>query len=193
MTSRAPVLWLGLAGAITLLAGGGYVVAQQLVRHAADHPQVEMARDAAAKLGAGATPESVLPKRAVDISNPNASDPYLIVLDSSGTVLASSVTMQGEQPLPPPGVFDHVRAHGEDVITWQPAQGVRSAIVVDAYSGGFVVAGRSLLATESLEANLLAFAGLGWVGAVLVLLALAWLVNRRSDGLPIVSDGGVAR
>jgi hypothetical protein len=45
--------------------------------------------------------------------------------------------------LPPPGVFASVSANGEDRVTWQPAPGVRSWIVVDAFRGGFVIAGRS--------------------------------------------------
>jgi hypothetical protein len=180
MTTRALAIWVGLAGAITLLAGGGYVVAQQAVRHAADHPQMEMARDAVSRLDGGASPESVLPKEAIDLSNRTATGPYVIVLNPMGDVLASSVTLRGAQPLPPPGVFDYVRSHGEDVISWQPEPGVRSAIVVDGYSGGFVVVGRSLLPTEDLEANLLAWAGFGWVAAMLVLGAIAVLARRRS-------------
>jgi hypothetical protein len=173
------------AAAATVLIGGGYVAAQQSVRHAADHPQIEMARDAIGKLQAGASPDSVLPKQAVDLgrTTPLSKDPYLIVIDPGGKVLASSVTLGGAQPLPPAGVFDYVRAHGEDVLTWQPAPGVRSAIVVDSWEHGFVVAGRSLEDTENVETSLLDWALGGWLATMLVLGGIATIRLRTPRNL----------
>ena len=72
-----------------------------------------------------------------------STDPFVIVVDGQRAVLASSASLDGQVVLPPAGVFDYVRSHGEDQITWQPAAGVRSWIVVDAFRGGFVIAGRS--------------------------------------------------
>jgi hypothetical protein len=69
---------------------------------------------------------------------------------------------------PPSGVFAYVRDHGEDMISWQPAAGVRSAIVVDSFYGGFVVAGRSLTGTERAESALGLWAIFGWAAAVLL-------------------------
>ncbi len=181
MSPREVTVWVALVAAATVAFGGGYVVAQQSVRHAADHPQVEMARDAIAKLAAGASPESVLPKQAVDLARatPLSNDPYLIVIDQQDKVLASSVTLGGVQPLPPAGVFDYVRSHGEDTITWQPAAGVRSAIVVDSWEYGFVVAGRSLRDTENLESNLMLWTIAGWVATMIVLGGVAAIRLRR--------------
>jgi hypothetical protein len=181
MSQRFLMTTLVAAGAVTVLFGGGYVAAQQSVRHAGDHPQIEMARDAIGKLQAGASPDSVLPKEAVDLArqSPLSKDPYLIVVDNEGKVLASSVTLGGAQPLPPAGVFTYVRAHGEDVISWQPAPNVRSAIVVDSWDYGFVVAGRSLEDTENAESSLLDWALGGWVAAMLVLGGFAAIRSRR--------------
>jgi hypothetical protein len=177
MTQLSAMVWLVAAAAVTVLFGGGYVAAQQSVRHAADHPQVEMARDAIGKLQAGASPDSVLPKTTIDLAR--SKDPYLIVIDPGGRVLASSATLGGVQPLPPAGVFDYVKAHGEDVVTWQPAPGVRSAIVVDSWEHGFVVAGRSLEDTENVESSLLDWAMGGWVATMLVLRGVAAIRLRR--------------
>jgi len=177
MTQRFLMTVLVAAAAVTVLVGGGYVAAQQSLRHAGDHPQIEMARDAIGKLQAGASPTSVLPNTAVDLAR--SKDPYLIVIDEEGKVLATSVTLDGVQPVPPAGVFDYVRAHGEDTVTWQPAPGVRSAIVVDSWDHGFVVAGRSLQDTEDAESSLLDLALGGWVAAMLVLGGIAALRTRR--------------
>jgi hypothetical protein len=171
MTSRVIATWIGIAAGATVLAGTGYVIGQQTLRHSADHPQVEMARSAAAGLDSGASPASVVPTQAIDIAQ--SSEPFVIVIDGSGRVLASSATLAGAPVVPPSGVFDYVRAHGEDLISWQPAPGVRSAIVVDAYHGGFVVAGRSLKQTEDQESGLLLWAGMGWVAAIAVIGGIA--------------------
>jgi len=167
MTQRSVMVWLVVAAAVTVLFGAAYVAAQQSVRHAADHPQIEMVRDAIAKLQAGASPSSVLPKTAVDLAR--SKDPYLILTDEQGRLLASSATLDGADVVPPAGVFDYVRAHGEDVITWQPAPEVRSAIAVDSWEHGFVVAGRSLEDTENVESSLLDWSLIGWAVSMLVL------------------------
>ena len=177
MSQRFLMTALVAAAAVSVLFGGGYVAAQQSVRHAADHPQIEMARDAASRLDAGASPNSVLPKTAVDLER--SKDAYLIVVDKNGKVLASSAILGGVQVVPPAGVFDYVRSHGEDTISWQPAPGVRSAIAVDAYGGGFVVAGRSLEDTENLESSLLDWALGGWLVSMLVLGGVAAIRSRR--------------
>ena len=181
MTQRSVMVWLVAAAAVTVLFGAGYVAAQQSVRHAADHPQIEMARDAIGKLQAGASPESVLPKEGVDLARetPLSKDPYLIVIDLEGRVLASSVTLGGVQPVPPAGVFANVRAHGDETVSWEPAPGVRSAIAVDAWEYGYVVAGRSLDDTETLESNLLVGMLAGWLVAMVVLGGVAAIGSRR--------------
>jgi hypothetical protein len=177
MSQRFLMTVLVAAAAVTVLFGGGYVAAQQSVRHAGDHPQIEMARDAIAKLQAGASPTSVLPTTAIDLAR--SKDPYLIVIDPGGKVLASSVTLNGQRVVPPVGVFQYVSTHGEDVVSWQPAPGVRSAIVVDAWEQGFVVAGRSLEDTENLESSLLDWALGGWLVTMLVLGGIAAIRLRR--------------
>jgi hypothetical protein len=124
---------VGLAG----IAG----VAQQVVRQPANHPQAEMAQSAVSRLNNGETAQAVIPADSVDIGA--STTPYLIVLNGQRSVLASSATLDGQVVLPPSGVFDYVSSHGEERVTWQPTPSVRSWIVVDAYRGGFVVAGRS--------------------------------------------------
>jgi hypothetical protein len=71
-----------------------------------------------------------------------------------------------------------VRAHGEDRITWQPAEGVRHAIVVDRYQGGFVVGGRSLTAVERNEDALLRWVVIGWLAGIAAILGGLLLFRR---------------
>ena len=162
---------------IALAAAGLAGLAVQAIGQPANHSQIEMARQAVSLLDAGASPAAVIPAARVDIGA--STDPYVIVTDSQHRVLASSANLGGQSVLPPPGVFDSVTANGEDRVTWQPATGVRSWIVVDAYRGGFVIAGRSpsdaeqstyvLLLWGSFAA--LALAGLGAVSLVVVRLS----------------------
>jgi hypothetical protein len=102
----------------------------------------------------------------------------LLVVDSNGALLASSAQLDGRAVIPPSGVFAYVRDHGEDIISWQPAAGVRSAIVVDSFGGGYVVAGRSLSGTEQAESALGLWAIVGWAAAVLLAGGLSLVVQR---------------
>ena len=130
-----------LVAVVVLAVIGLAGLAQQVIRQPANHPQAEIARSAVSRLDAGETPNAVIPAASVDIAR--STDPYVIVVDGQQAVLASSASLDGQVVLPPPGVFDYVRSNGEDQVTWQPAAGVRSWIVVDSFSGGFVIAGRS--------------------------------------------------
>ena len=176
LVRRALPLWILLSGLVTVAAFAAYILVQHQIRSAANHPQVEMAREAAGRLNAGANPQSVVNGAPVDIAS--SSDTYLIVVDSNGAVLASSAQLDGRAVIPPSGVFAYVRDHGEDRISWQPAAGIRSAIVVDSFRGGYVVAGRSLTSTEQAESALGLWAIFGWAGAVLLAGGLALLVTR---------------
>jgi hypothetical protein len=173
---RALPLWVLLSCIASVLAFAAFVVVQQQLRGAANHPQVEMAQEAAGKLNAGSDPQSVVNGGPVDIAS--SPDNYLIVVDSNGALIATSAQLEGRAVIPPSGVFAYVRDHGEDMISWQPAAGVRSAIVVDSFHGGYVVAGRSLTGTEQAESALGLWAVFGWAAAVLLAGGLSLMVQR---------------
>jgi hypothetical protein len=181
MLRRIFLRWLQLAGLTTALCLLLYVVAQQIQRHTANDPQIQMARDAATLLESGQTPDAVLPAERVDMSRSLA--PFLIVLDDGGKVLATSATLRGAPRAVPPGVLAEVRARGEERVTWQPEPGVRIASVVDRYagsSGGFVVAGRSLQETEERVVQFQHLILLGWA---LTLVGLAVVSAVTEPGL----------
>jgi hypothetical protein len=143
--------WLPLAALAVGLCLLVHVSVQQVLRSGGDDPQVQMAEDAARALEAGAAPEALLPPP-VEVGKSLA--PFLIILDDRASVRASSGTLDGKQVLPPAGILDFVRSHGEERVTWQPGTGVRLATVVVRVAEpapGFVVAGRSLREVEERE------------------------------------------
>lgn len=173
MISRTRRWWAVALVSLGLLGAAG--IGRQALQQPANHPQAEMAQSAASRLNAGDTPAAVVPADKVDIAA--STEPYLIVVDGQGSVLASSATLNGAAVVPPSGVFDYTKAHGEDRVTWQPSADVRSWIVVDTFRGGFVVAGRSPAAGEAdgyLATFWLSVLALGLTAAGGIALALTW-------------------
>jgi hypothetical protein len=171
--------WILMAVIITGLSGLIYVAVQQDIRYAADDPQIQMAEDTAAKLADDQQVQNVVPSEKIDIAKSLA--PYIIVFDTTGKPIASSALLNGQIPTIPPGVFDYVRQHGEDRITWQPQPGVRSAIVVTQFQGpnsGFVLAGRSLREVEIREDDILKIVLSGWIVILVVSLLATAIIFR---------------
>ena len=114
--------------------------------------------------------------------------PFIIAYDDQGKPLASQARLNGGIPVLPAGVFDYVRQHGEERVSWQPilgtTRGVRIAAVVERIGGahpGFVLAGRSLREVEAREAQVQQMAGLTWIGMIALIVigtfAYGWLTR----------------
>lgn len=164
-----------LAGISTVLALALYVIPQQVLRNGANDPQIEMATNLAARLDtSGVTTglqQGALSSSGGVVDMARSLSPFLIVYDDQGRALGSNTQLDGQTPVLPKGVFDYVRAHGEERVSWQPARGVRVAAVVERVNGnqpGFVLAGRSLREVEMREKQVWQMASLTW----LVMLAL---------------------
>jgi hypothetical protein len=177
---RTFLYWLPLAVCVTILTGLVYVAVQQSYRQGADDPQIQMAEDAAIRLEDGANAQTVVGDSKVDMSYSLA--PFMIVYDEAGHVVASSAQLNGATPDIPPGVFDSVRASGEDRLTWQPQERVRIAAVVTQFGGGLILAGRSLREVEERESRLTQIVFLAWavglVGSFLAWVIALGLANR---------------
>ncbi len=172
--------WLLVAVVIVGFYFSIYVVVQQVLRQGADDPQIQMAEDAAAKLTDGQSVQNVVPTEKINIATSIA--PYMIIFDANGTPLASSAQLNGQIPSIPSGIFDSVRKNGEDRITWQPQDGVRSAVIVTQFKGtstGFVLAGRSLREVERREDNTLQLLNIGWIGMLIITLPITAFVFRK--------------
>lgn len=168
--------WFGYAAVITLVCILVYVTVQQSFRLSANDPQVQMAQDSALAIDKGADPHSPPgANNGIDISQDLS--PYLMVYDPSGNVVAGNATLNGKPLRIPQGVIDYIRKNGRDAASWQPAPGVRQAMVgVSTTRGRFiVVAGRSLAPTEERIARLGEQVAFGWVMSLIAMLVVAFL------------------
>lgn len=180
--------WIPLAVMTVLISLTIYAGIQHDLRTSADDPQIQMATDARIALESGASPQSLVPTTQIDIAKSLA--PYLVIYDANGQPLASSATLRGQALVPPSGVFDYARSRSMDSLTWMPEEGVRSAIVVVHYAGGYVLAGRSLTQIERRESNLLlivaalcsATLALTFLATLLSQTLTSWMVSAREAG-----------
>jgi hypothetical protein len=167
--------WIPLAIAVTLLCGIIYIVAQQVYRMSANDPQIQIAEDSAIALGDGLPPSALITDIPVNMAA--SLSPYLIIFDETGKLIASSVALDGNTPLPPAGIFEYTRQHKQDRITWQPKPGVRHAAVISYFNGkqsGFVLAGRSMREVEDRIDNL----GLG--------IVIGWFITLAASLIAVI-------
>jgi hypothetical protein len=189
-TFLRPVLIINalvLAGIATVLALAVYVIPQQVLRQDANDPQIELAENLAQQLNAGATLEASLPHDTIDMAH--SLSPFLIAYNAEGKPLASQAKLDGNIPTPPKGVFDYVRANGEDRISWVPQPGARFAAVIIHIPAaknvpeGFVLAARSLREVEIRQQKLGNLAFFNWLvmmGLVVVgMLAFGWMTRPK--------------
>lgn len=181
-----------LAGISTVLTLALYVIPQQVLRTGADDPQVQIATDMAALLSRygvtdGLRQGALLSTGVVDMER--SLSPFVIVYDDQGHALGSNAQLDGQTPVLPKGVFDYVRTHGEERVTWRPIAGsraVRIAAVVERVNGpqpGFVLAGRSLREVQSRIGHVENLAGLAWLammGLIVVGTAVfGWMTREK--------------
>lgn len=142
--------WLPWAIMLTLVSATIYMAAQQTLRLSANDPQVEYAEDFAQRLVNGEVPDASLAEPKIDIAKSLST--YIIILDKDNKILFTTGVLDGKEVTPPDGVFTAAKERGQNQVTWQPAAGVRTAIVVNYYNGkntGYVVVGKSLREVES--------------------------------------------
>ncbi len=176
---------LVLSGLSTGLALALYAIPQQVLRQGLNDPQIQLAGDLAARLEEGTTPAAAIPPASIDMVR--SLSPFVIAYDGQGRPLGSQAQLDGQTPIPPKGVFEHVRQHGEERISWQPRPGVRIAAVivrVSGSNGGFVLAGRNMREVEAREQQVKQMAGATWIGMLGLILAatlcFGWYTRPKS-------------
>lgn len=181
MHRRAVALFVPAATVLTVACGLVFLGLQQDLRQDANEPQIQMAEDLARALDGGAVPATLVTGSKVDLALSLA--PFIAVYDQSGAVLATDGTLDGSPPRPPIGVLDTARSAGIDKVTWQPRAGVRIAAVVVPWSGGTVLAGRSLRIVEERVTQLQVLVVAAWIGGLIVTAAatvVAGSIGSRS-------------
>lgn len=173
-------IWLPFVVVISAFCALAYASVQQVYRQNANDPQIQMAWDAADALADGHSPESILPPTKVSVDKSLA--PFLIVYNPDGSVLASSVMLDGQTPALPDGVLAATKQMGENRRTWQPKADVRIAAVIVSYTDGFVLAGRNLREVEAREAQLTTVVSLTWVLAMVATLIVIAFGEIFLDG-----------
>jgi hypothetical protein len=168
-----------LAVILTLLGGAASVTMQQMLRHGANQPQIDMADWYAGEITSGEEPGNVIPPGYVDAER--SLQPFVIFYDDQGKPGPGTGYLDQALPSPPQGVFDFVRKQGSETVTWQPRPGVRLASVIRRANGkkaGFILAARSLRLVEQQETLLWRIAVGGWITVMLLLIGGASLLNR---------------
>lgn len=184
--SNVRFFWITGVLAVTFVCALVYTCSQQVLRQSANDPQIQMAEDAALALLNGAPAAQVVGTTVMDAGG--SLDPFVVVYDADGKAVAGSGMLNGTLPTLPSGVFDYTRAHLEDRVTWQPAEGDRFAAVITYYerssngvkTAGFVLAARSLRETELREEALMWRCAEAWVAAIVMgTLLIGFMNNKR--------------
>lgn len=175
------VNWLPFAIIIVIFSGLVYGTVQQVYRQSANDPQIQIAEDLATAIAQGQPADQIVPVQGTT-ELANTLSPFVMIYNATSTLIGSSALLDGKNPSFPTSVFDYVKAHGQWRQTWQPAPGVREAVVVQAFSGtssGFLVVGRSLKEIEVRENQTELLSGLaGIIALVLTFIVMLFFTNK---------------
>jgi len=180
---------LGLALAvITVFAGLTYFLCQQLQRQNANDPQIQIAEDASSAFNAG-QPVPTMDQAGSQIDIAKSLSTFIIIYNATGTAVFSTGLLDNAVPVPPSGVFDWVKAHGQNRVTWEPTKGLRVAAVLMPYSSsgesGTILVGRSLREIESRNRSLLTQVAIGWaIMMILTILGAMYIFIFQSGSSP---------
>lgn len=177
-------LWLPLMLVTTILCLLVFVAVQQSLRQNANDPQIQMAQEAAEALNRGASFDSLTGSAKINIAT--SLRPFIIIFPDTGNRPVSSGLLHNKIPVPPAGVFEYVRHHGENRITWQPEKGIRIAAVMLNFKGnysGIVLAGRSLREVEKRIRKIEIYTAAAWIVTLLVSLFIISFSDYYLDEL----------
>lgn len=167
---------------LTFMGGASSLIFQQMLRRGANQPQAQMADSYASQMASGSKPEEVIPPGSVDLQQ--SLEPFVIFYNENGVPIRSNAYLDQAVPTPPAGVFNYLRTHRTNTITWQPRPGVRIASEMRRVNGpnpGFVLTGRSLRIVEEQESLFWKIVFGAWFILIALLTAGATLLNRASN------------
>lgn len=172
------VKWIGFAIITSVIPVLVYSASQQILRQNANDPQIQLSEDAAARLSQGDSVNLVSGQtQTIDIAK--SLSVFAMIINEEGQTVFSTARLQNSIPTLPSGVLAKTKNDGQIRFTWQPRDGVRSAVVITYYTGshgsGYVLVGRSLREVEKREDSLLSEIILGWIVYLFATLILATL------------------
>ncbi len=180
------ILWLSGCFLITIFCGLVYISSQQIIRHSANYPLVEIASDISnASRVSQIELDNSLPKQKVDAIYSSGS-PYVIIFDSKFNIIATNATAEGKQieEKPPFGVFENVSDNLPYFFTWEPVSSFRYATVVREIKldnkKGYVLVARSLGYVEQLGKQMFIYAVFAWILGIGVVSIAAILISKCS-------------
>ena len=174
---------------LTLVGGIASAVFQGMLRGGANQPQLQMSSFYATEITSGVKPDETVPRNYVDLQR--SLEPFTIFYNNQGVPIAGNGYLNQTMPTPPRGVFDYLRSHKVDKITWQPQPDVRIASVIQHVTGpnpGFILTGRSLRLVEEQESLFWRMAFGGWFLLVFLLIGGAALLNRAQHAPALPSQ-----
>ena len=179
--------WILFAFLAAGTCGLVYLAIQQSLRMGANDPQIQMAEDYVTALGNN--PAAGTDMRATAYLPPNtisginiatSLSPYFAFFDADGNPVSSTGFLTENTPLRlPQSIFSNPRlkSYGDEIrFTWQPAPGIRQAVVLIKAQNSFVMVGRSLREVEIRESQALHEAAAAWLAIVIGIFILQLLL-----------------
>ena len=163
---------------VTVLTGLVYAAVQQSYRTGADDPQIQLAMELQNRLKQGRPLTGLLPD---SIRLEESMGIFATLYDQDMRPLVSSATLDGTIPQLPRGVFQYVKTHEKENVTWQPRPQIRMAMVVvlaNQQGVAYIAVGRSLQQVEIRESNLRMMSFLAW-SVIFVLIGITALIQFR--------------
>jgi hypothetical protein len=159
---------------------------QQYLRYAINcHPTMTVNKIVAEVASAPLTACQTLHGSRSEMATPDwlrGDDSFTALYDAAGQPVMSDITLHGALPRPPAGIFEYMRTHQIDRVTWQPEQGIRVALVGQRLpNGGFVLSGQSLLESENREARFHNLMLVIWIFMVATAVTLVLRIRLRSQ------------
>ena len=139
--------------ALSLVFVFAYLFMQHALRSSLNHPQLEIAQDAKTRLEKGEAQPADIVGRGKLFDIRKSGDTLIAIYDESGNELESNASFGTSTLHVPEGVLLAAKQQGINMVTWQPDQTTRIALVVmplQIESGWYVVSGRRMEDTETL-------------------------------------------
>ncbi len=182
-------MWLPIALAVTGMCILAFGIVHQTYRFGLNDPQIQMAEDAAFALEGGEKLSLVVASTTRKVDVAASLSPYIVVYDKDMVPLAWTGELDGKPPMPPESVFADAKnasgdRAGENRVSWQPRDDVRSALVVVHVlkSDGYVIAGRNMREVEGRIWDMQLFVCITWLLTLASTLIATWLGARAAAG-----------